>query len=471
VNYSSASAGMLIGDPSYPALKRYVIESTGLAYYLDKDNDFASRLSARTSELGVNSCGDYLRLLKDDQKGESERHLLIGRLTIGETYFFRHSEQFAAMRDLIIPDLIERNASKRTLRIWSAGCSTGAEPYSISILLKQDFGDRIAGWDIQIFGTDLNQEFLARAKRGRFEEWAMRATPESVKRRWFSQDGNGWLIAPECRDWVSFQHHNLVAHPYPSLLHNLMALDLIVCRNVMIYFDAALMRVIADRFHDCLVDKGWLMVGHAEANVEIFSGYQTVNAPGTTLYQKDKQHVGNTQGKLWRLPQVPVPASKDISIGIPWSPPALPAIPCQPNPPEQRPKQFVDDIAAVRQLADEGKWKEAIARCDALLVQENLNPSLHFCRALLLNQMGRTAESERSLRRTIYLDRNFALGHFHLALVLQKNGDARAAAQSFKNARRVLAGIDKNIRLPDGDGITVAELQTLTEMQMEFLNK
>src|SRR5207247_4028183 len=103
---------------------------------------------------------------------------------------------------------------------------TGAEPYSIAILLKQEFAHRIAGWDVQILGTDLNQGFLSRARHGRFEEWAMRSTSESVKRRWFSQEGKSWLLVPECRDWVSFQYHNLVEHPFPSLLHNLVALDL-----------------------------------------------------------------------------------------------------------------------------------------------------------------------------------------------------------------------------------------------------
>src|SRR5262245_26353822 len=120
-------------DPDFRALKHHVIESTGLAYYADKDEELAARIGPRISQLALDGCGAYLTLLKNHEAGESERHLLINQLTIGETYFFRFTEQFDALRDVVIPDLLERNQATRSLRIWSAGCAIGAEPYSIAI--------------------------------------------------------------------------------------------------------------------------------------------------------------------------------------------------------------------------------------------------------------------------------------------------------------------------------------------------
>jgi chemotaxis protein methyltransferase CheR len=130
----------LIQDPAYGLLKGFVIESTGLAYYVDKDEDLAGRIERRMSKRRAQDCAAYLRLLKDGHDGEAELDALIAELTIGETYFLRHRELFDALRDLVLPDLIERNRHTRRLRIWSAGCATGPEPYSVAILLRRELG-------------------------------------------------------------------------------------------------------------------------------------------------------------------------------------------------------------------------------------------------------------------------------------------------------------------------------------------
>ncbi len=469
---SPLCAERLIQDPAYPALKRHVIQSTGLAFYIEKDVDFASRVSARLSELELGNCAEYLRLLSDRQKGEVERRRLIAQLTIGETYFFRHSEQFDALRDVILPDLISRNASGRSLRIWSAGCATGAEPYSIAILLKQEFSHQLAGWDIRIIATDINEQFLERAKLGRFEDWAMRATPDAQRNRWFSKDGKFWVLTPECMDWISFHYHNLVDDPFPSLLHDLVSLDLIVCRNVMIYFDWNLIRKIINKFHDCLVDRGWLVVGHAEVNIDIFRPYRTVNVEGAVLYQKDALRAGSIDGFPWK-PSADnfVPPSSVFDATTTWTPPVLPPIPTGSAPEAHPPEKSIESIAGIRQLADQGRWKEALEQCEEALFKKNLNPAIHFLRGLILDQMGRAGESEQAMRRVIYLDRTSVLGHYHLALLLQKRGDRTSALQSLKNAQRILARVDKTVVFEEADGMTAGELQDVIKIQMGLMAK
>jgi chemotaxis protein methyltransferase CheR len=442
-----------------------------LAYYADKDNDLASRISARLSLLTLNGCGAYLDLLQDREAGESERHVLIGQLTIGETYFFRHTEQFDGLRDVAIPDLIERNRARRTLRIWSAGCATGAEPYTLAILLKQHFADQLAGWDVQILGTDINQAFLARAARGEFDERALRSTPDEVKREWFSPSGGSWIVRPFVRDWVSFQYHNLVEHPYPSVVHGIAALDLILCRNVMIYFDWDVIARILGRFHECLVDGGWLAVGHAESNTEVFRAYRTVNVPGATLYQKNGHGLTATNHYPALTPPAPWPPVPGLQQ--PWSPPVLPAIPDSARSGQDQwpPTPLPTGLAQVRQLADEGNFLDAARACAQLLDHDRLNPVVHFYQALIMEQMRDHPDAEQAFRRAIYLDRAFVLAHYHLALLLARTGRRDSAAQSLRNVQRLLSGMDSNQQIADADGLTVNDLGQLADMHLGLWQK
>ena len=463
----AAIAHPLTQDPGFASLKQLLISSTGLAYYADKDHDLAFRISARLAHLQLRGCDAYLALLKDRHGGESERHLLIGQLTIGETFFFRHSEQFDAVRDVVLPDLIKRNQATRTLRIWSAGCAIGAEPYSLAILLKRHFAAQLAGWDIQILGTDINQGFLATAARGAFDERALRSTPDELRQKWFSQTGASWTLVPHVRESVSFQYHNLVEHPYPSIVHGIVALDLILCRNVMIYFDWATIQLILDRFHDCLVDGGWLAVGHAESNPEVFRAYRTVGVPGATLYQK----TGEPEAASYRpSPVVPdVPWQPSPGPPPPWSPPVLPTLPDRvPSAAGAIAAAPLTGLALVRRLADEGKWLDAARACEPLLERDRLDPTVHFYQALIMEQRSQAADAERALRRAIYLDRRFTFAHYHLALLLEKTGHRDAAIQSLNNVREMLSGLSLSHLIAEADGLTAEELGQLTDMHLEL---
>ena len=460
----------LLLDPDYSSLKQHLIESTGLAYYADKDSDLASRLGTRITQLTLNGCGAYLDLLKNEDAGSSERQLLIGQLTIGETYFFRHSEQFDAVRDVALPDIIDRNQTSRTLRIWSAGCAIGAEPYSVAILLQQHFADRLAGWDVRIMGTDINQAFLERARRGEFDERALRMTPDHVKYEWFTPVGGAWTIKPFAKHWMSFQYHNLVEHPYPSIANGLASLDLILCRNVMIYFDWEVIGGILGRFHECLAKGGWLAVGHAESNPEAFTAYRAINVPGATLYQKN----GDGAVRTSQSPNACISLAQAMpAVEQPWSPPALPSIP-DPTPSALQARSrtpVASALAEVRRLADEGQLDAAARSCAVLIGQERLDPIAHFYHGVILEQLGRQEEAERALRRALYLDRHFVLAHYHLALLLSKTGRRDSGMQSLRNAQALLSGMEKTQEIAQGDGLTAADLQQLTDMHLDIWRK
>lgn len=455
----------LAQDPAFAALKRYVIDSTGLAYYADKETDLCSRISPRLEQLAIRGCAEYLALLlKSSEEPESERQLLIGLLTIGETYFFRHTEQFDALRDVVFPDLIQRNRDRRTLRIWSAGCATGAEPYTLAIMLKEDFTDRLAGWDVQILGTDINREFLARAARGEFTESALRTTSEVEKQAWFTRTGSTWRVRPEFRASTRFEYQNLVDGPYPPLGYAMQTIDLICCRNVMIYFDWEVIDRILARFHGCLADGGWLAVGYAESNPDVFRRYRAVNLPGATLYQK----TGAAAHAAGYSSMPPGPRGLAPVAGLPWSPPELPAVPAAASTtvlPTQ-PAKSQDGIELVRDLARRGDCAEATTACERLLAQEPLSAAAHFYHALTLERAGDDAGAECALRRAIYLDRTLVIAHHRLALLLARTGRADAAMRASRNVGGLLLRLRADEPVPEGGGITAGELGRLMEMQL-----
>lgn len=441
-------SGPLAADPMYRRLKEQVLGLTGLRYYADKDEELARRIGRRLASLGLRECSSYLEVLSSPERGAAELDALIAEITIGETYFFRHRDHFDALRDQVAPDLIARNGASRRLRVWCAGCADGSEPYSLSILLKRDLGARLLEWEVSIVATDINRRSLAQAREGRFEEWSFRATPEELRRNCFSHNGRFWNIHPEYQEWVSFQYHNLVEHPFPSLVNNLCSFDLIICRNVMIYFGPELMEKMIRSFHECLVPGGWLLVGPSEPNIAFFQDFRTVNAPGVTLYQKPAGSAA--EPRLSFFPALPLPAP----------PPAHPAVTSPPCP----------TLDEVRGDINRGEWERAEEQCRQLLDQDSLDASAHFYHALALEQLNRHGEAERALRRAIYSDRRHALAHYYLGIFLQARGDPRQAARSFENALELLGSRPDGEVFADADGITAAELGKLARMHLEILS-
>jgi chemotaxis protein methyltransferase CheR len=462
----------LVGDPSYSRLKEYLIESTGLAYYRDKDADLARRIRRRLSDLRFLDCASYLDLLRDRGRGPVEMDALIEEITIGESYFFRHREHFDALRDLVLPDLVARNAGSQRLSIWSAGCADGAEPYSLSILLRKELSHLLLGWEVSILGTDINRQYLAIARRGLYEHWSLRSTSEQLRRDCFEEKEKHWTIAPEYREGLSFQFHNLVEESFPSQPNH--HFDLIVCRNVMIYFGSTLMRSIIRRFHDCLTAGGWLLVGPSEPNMTHFTSFRVVNAPGTTLYQKPAPSTlalsepiafPNLPPSIVLTPAVSLPGNSEIrpasrsAISLPGHSEIRPAIPMTDS--------VISALADLRKRADLGDWESAARCARALIERDNLNALAHFHYGLVLEQLGNYAESEQALRRAIYLDRQAILAHYHLGLLLRSRGHLRQAERCFNNALNLLAAMAGDEILANADGITALELKKMTHMQIE----
>ncbi|MFN3740142.1 MAG: CheR family methyltransferase [Thermodesulfovibrionales bacterium] len=240
------------------------------------------RLSRRVSLLNLNDFRDYYRFLLYDSKKEEELSAIMDILTVNETYFFREPNLLKAFSEEILPEFRQKNQTQRRLRIWSGGCSTGEEPYTIAMLLLED--GRFFGWDIQITGSDISQRVLQVARKGVYGRNSFRQTDEYYIKKYFRQEGEGlWRIKDSVRELVNFSYLNLL-DPFRTKLIETM--DVIFCRNVLIYFDMESRKKVIDMFYNKLCNGGYLLLGHAESLLNISSSFVLVHLKNDVVYRK-----------------------------------------------------------------------------------------------------------------------------------------------------------------------------------------
>lgn len=452
-----------LADPDFPALKQRVIARTGHNYYEDKDDLLYDRLRKRMRARAVADCTAYLSLL-NGAAGREEWAALEAEITIGETFFFRYAEQFAALRRTILPDLIAARRSTRTLRIWSAGCSTGAEPYSIAILVRDLLGEALGDWTVTILGTDISAAALATARAAEYGPWALRTLDTEERARWFRRTParpglpqGGYALRQVFRPMVRFERQNLMSlidgsEPMPG------GFDLILCRNVLIYFSAEHVNRIVRALSERLTPEGWLLLGHAEPNPAFAQWLSPVALPGTVAYRP-------AGGAMPAAPPIPVP----VPVFLPAAPPPLSPAPAEPiSPPPAAPAPLApatdlplspgDLLAEIRVLADAGETARAWRRLQDEIGGYATDPALRYYEGLLALDLGREREAERALRGALFLDRGFVMAHFQLGLLLARGGRRAEAARALDNALRLAQGLAPETVLPEGDGVSAARL-------------
>jgi len=250
----------LLNDFQCREIRGYLADKTGLNFRHDKTEELLEIVNSRIAE-SPGGFKRYMGRLRTEGEDGAELRYLVSRLTVGETYFFRNRPQVAALRDYIIPELImEKMQKDRQLKIWSAGCSTGEEPYSVAMLLRELIPD-MGKWSISLLATDINEQSLATAREGIYRDWSFREVDEYYRQRYFQPRDKSWQLEREIVAMATFRYLNLADDLYPARATRTDSLDLIVCRNVMIYFSVDLCLDITRRFYRCLRDGGYLVVG------------------------------------------------------------------------------------------------------------------------------------------------------------------------------------------------------------------
>ena len=266
-------------DKDFQRIKKLVLEHTGICLSDIKHDMVYSRLAKRLRLLNFNNFGDYIDLIESGD--ETELGNFTNSVTTNLTSFFREPHHFDYLKTTLIPILMKMNADTRKIRIWSAGCSTGEEPYSIAITLKETIPDS-AGWDVRILATDLDTNVLDTGSNGVYSAERVNGISPMVLKRWFNKgkgDKTGLVKASnELRDMIIFKQLNLMG-PWPVK----KGVDLIFCRNVVIYFDKATQAVLFDRYAETLRSDGFLIIGHSETLHKVTDRFESL---GKTIYQR-----------------------------------------------------------------------------------------------------------------------------------------------------------------------------------------
>lgn len=273
-------------DPAYLRIRDAIYQISGIYHPEEKLYLLASRCARRMNALQVTTPGEYLDHLTVRGNREAELRLLLNEITIGETYMFRSPQQLEAMRSVILPQIIEAKAALgfKRLHLWSAGCSTGEEPYTLAMFLLEEKNKLLSGWTFDILATDLNDNSLAADKAGIYGEYALRSTSDLLRRKYFKPyDATRLQAGDELKSLVRFDRVNLNDD---SKMTFLKGMDLIFCCNVLIYFDLASKRKVMQHFYANLLPGGYLFLGHAESLYQVDDRFHLVHFPGAIGYWK-----------------------------------------------------------------------------------------------------------------------------------------------------------------------------------------
>jgi len=467
-----------------------------------------ARTLDRTGLAGPSALYQHLR--GPDARVDLEA--FVAELTIGETYFFRHRAQFAALEETILPELIERRFEERRLRLWSAACASGEEPYSLAMLLDRMLPDR-ARWNVSILATDINRRSLEKAHRGVYGQWSFRNKGLETDERYFTRVKDRYRISSRIREMVTFTYLNLVEDAYPSLATDTQSMDLIVCRNVLIYFGPDAANLVVERLYESLSDGGWFVPGPADAPTPAFRKLEVHSMPRTILYRKVKPAVSPP----------PAPAGRAAPAVAPSAPPSRPASPAPPAPPRlvsvpdrapsendagsdgpstaraagPTPEQ-IDALAlwrsgrsdealarlgsladaapadpwssycAAKICANERRLDEAARWVERSLSSDALFAPAHYLHGLILAESGDLRAATDAVRRAVYLDAGFVLAEFVIAGMFARLGELDRAVKAIDNVTQAVASWDRDEQVPEGDGLTAGRLLELATVQREL---
>jgi chemotaxis protein methyltransferase CheR len=279
---------LAMSEEEFALLSELVHQFCGIRFREDMRYILQRRLEPRVRALGLSDFTAYRRYLLFDPSRKIELEAAVEALTTNETYFFREQHQLEAFSKEILPILARDRWRTRRLRIWSAGCSTGEEPYTVSMLLRDS--RLFEGWDVEIFGSDISRRVLGRARTGIYPASALRSTPRAVIESNFIAVDDHFRVRDEVRAPVSFGHLNLLDG---ELLALISRFDVIFCRNVMIYFDAPARKRVLRSFYEKLWDGGFLLLGHSESLINVTADFEVVSLENDVVYRKPMAPVAN----------------------------------------------------------------------------------------------------------------------------------------------------------------------------------
>jgi chemotaxis protein methyltransferase CheR len=489
--------------------------------YEDGKLDYLAEVARRRMELvGSTRFESYLDHLISSPKGSDEFRALAEELTVNETFFFRNADNFRAFAETVLPERIRAKTREKRLRILSAGCASGEEPYSLAVLVREALSD-LGNWDVKIIGLDVNPAVLAKAAQARYSAWSLRATSEDAKRRYFRADGPDFVLAPAIQKMVTFEERNLVDED--PLFWQSLACDVVFCRNVLMYFTPDKARDVVRRIGGALLPGGFFFLGHAETLRGLTQEFHLCHTHDTFYYRRRDASEAVVATATWvgrsreqaedSLPAVVESTASWVDViqraseriatladgrsGSPsqdaplTTPAGQAAATAAPRAWDLglvlealRQERFSDALELIRSLppdshedpdalllravllTNNGRLDESEEVCSRLLAVDELNAGAHYLMALCREHAGDSTGAIEHGQTAIYLDAGFAMPHLHLGMMAKRSGDTAAAQRELGQALILLAREDASRILLFGGGFSRDTLLQLCRTEL-----
>lgn len=486
--------------------RTYVTARSGL-YFKDHDmRDLEDAISNRMHAVKIGSSLAYYDYLTRSERREDEFRELVNLLTIKHTYFFRNEEQFNALRDHVLPEIVSRkdhmakagDGASRRLKIWSAGCSTGEEAYSIAMTVMDVIGDT-SGWDIQILATDASTEALEKARKGVYTAASLKPVDKHGLDRYFLKDEshNGrdqYRVADVLKNMVTFAYHNLIADEFPS------GFDVIFCRNVVIYFELSTTVSVMEKFHSALNDKGYLFIGYSETLYFMPLKFKMVSRDDAIYYVKARpsRALEAEAVKPDRASRTLEEALEEISRSE-----ILAAMEAEASKAKAMPRNIEEILIeatksfhlndysraisliqraqmmnkdaidpyylAAEIFVNQGRFKEAKENLAAALKLNPLFAPAHYLLGCILIEENLSDEAKSRLKKALFIDKDFSLAHFYLAHLYRTEGKPDDAIREYRNTMKVLSKNKSEDMIAYGGGFNVATIMSACRDNIERL--
>lgn len=437
---------------------RQVTRQLGLDYPPEHWRDLYYRLGLVAGDLGLPDAETAIQVLSDlPHFSHSIVDALIRHLTITETYFFREKPVFDLLEQEILPDLIRsRQNTGRFLRIWSAGCSTGEEIYSVAMLLTRLLPD-LPHWNLTLIGTDVNPSVLKQARGGTYRDWSFRMTPEAIRSRFFTRNSDQtYQLDPQVCSLVKFERHNLATDAFPSLLAGPGSFDLILCRNVLMYFAPETRRRLLQQFTQCLTAPGWFFSSLNEVASINTPALERKYSPNAIIFHKSGRELHFIQPVL---PTNTGPAQPGFEPVLATTLPA--AIQAATPRLTSEPVLRLTPARDWQKLATGGNGSADSVPNQPPLQVDRLDPVPHFLEAVIQSETGDTEAALRGLRQVIFLDPDFILAHYLTGVLYHGQGKFQLAQRSWRNALVLLNRQADTDLVAHAEGITVGRFKAM----------
>ena len=485
---------------------RLVTEQTGLEIRAEEQVSFSTKILARTKALKLPFPEAYYQLLESKTtESLQEWQNLVVLLTNPESFFLRDKSQFNLLKNYIIPELLVRKQNSKTIRVCSAGCSTGEEAYSLAILFKELIPD-LTEWNLTILGVDINPVSLKQAKAGIYRSWSFRGVDTSIQQQYFRQIHDRYQIHPQIQQMLEFEVLNLVKDPFPHPASKLKDMDLILCRNVFIYFEQSAIAHVLNKIYHALQPLGYLITGHTELHAQELLRFQTrvfsealfYQRPDLTLNQLPSASSLNVEPLLPAKNTKPVEREKNTDVRLEQfrlknQSSTAESIKTQkfPEPTESQLIQRTESLLkkkaynlALQQLekalelnsrnpyahhlmaqilTELDEFTEAIHCCQQAIDLAQSPTAHYYLLAGIFEQQGNIKQAEQILREIIYLEPGSIVASIKLSRIYQQAGYQQQAVSMQELSFATLKQLPADKRIPELNNLTVAELMSELE--------